>query len=122
MSCTEPATQIPVAEIKAHELLTDYQRMTARTFSKLAQSRGESYTWLQFAEISLRVAGRDYATACDDGHVADSVAFDADRALRRNAILYVYEALRATDNGFIRSGPQFDETLRNLVLLAGDMP
>jgi len=121
MACTEPATQsIRVAEIKAHGLLTDEQRDLVRTFRKVG---GEDMTWLQFAELALRAAGRDYATGCDESRgydIGEQVV--AERALRRNAILYVYEALRATDNGFIRSGPQFEETLRNLVLLAGDMP
>lgn len=121
---TEPAApSIPIAEIKAHEILTDEQRMLARTFRKLAQERGESLTWLEFAELSLRASARNYGEACDPqlGNTLAEQAL-ADRELRRNAILYVYEALRATDNGFIRSGPQYAETLRNLVLLAGDMP
>jgi len=124
MPCTEPVAQsIRPAEIKEHEILTDEQRDLARTFRKLAQGRGEDLTWLQFAEVALRAAGRDYGTASDTqlGHTVAEQAL-ADRELRRNAILYVYEALRATGHGFIRSGPQFDETLRNLVLLAGDMP
>ena len=124
MTCsTDTAIPQPLrnAEIEAHELLDDDQRLMLRVMRTQARRDRSPFTMLDFAQVALRASGVDYAAAyeADDSITARVIA---DAQLRKNAVLYVYEALRATDNALIREWPEFDEMLRCLESLAGDLP
>lgn len=103
------------AEIDAHELLDDGQRIMLKAMRRARRS----LTMLDFAQVALRATGCNYARA-DAG--LDGSAQVADRAHRRAAVLYVYEALRASDAAIIKEWPEFDEMLRMLVVLVEDLP
>lgn len=122
MTCaTDTAVSITNAEIREHDLLDDEQRKIARALRGAASRRGEAFTMLGFAELALRATAVDYGAVTDeDDAIAQRVIADA--RLRDAAVLYVYEALRATDNALIREWPEFDEMLRMIVSLAGDLP
>lgn len=123
MTCaTDTAVSITNAEIREHELLDDEQRKIIRALRGAASRRGESFTMLGFAEVALRATAVDYGAVTDGGDEAIPERVIADARLRDAAVLYVYEALRATDNAIIREWPEFDEMLRMLVSLAGDLP
>jgi hypothetical protein len=125
MTCTaaddSAAAPVPApirnAEIDAHELLDDDQRLMLKVMRTQARRDRAPFTMLDFAQIALRAAGVDFAEA--DPFLARAIA---DTQLRKNAVLYVYEVLRATDNALIREWPEFDEMLRCLEMLAGDLP
>lgn len=106
-------------EIKEHPLLDDDQRKVARALSKLSKREGKEFPALAFAEIALRAEAQNYAATSEDK--ISEVAF-ADLKLRRAALLYVYEALRATDLDIVREWSELDEALRSLEYLHGDLP
>jgi hypothetical protein len=101
------------AEIDAHELLSQEQRQLCKTLRNDSRSKGYPFAMFDFAKIALRARARDYSEA-DTGMT--------ERDLQRAAILYVYEALKATDLAIIKEWPEFDEMLRNLEYLFGDLP
>lgn len=108
-------TLLKITEIKKHELLTSDQTVMCRAMRDESRRTGEDFTMHDFAKIALRACARNYA----DGVGAPIIA---DAELRRAAILYVYEALKACDIAIIKQWPEFDEMLRSLTYLSGDMP
>lgn len=109
---------IPTKDIASHPLFDRDHQTMARVMSRSAKQAGRSFTMLDFAEICLRATGRDY-TEAEDGSPAEAVA---DIAHRRAAVLYVYEALKATPLAIIAEWDGFEEMLRSLETLHGDLP
>lgn len=105
------------AQIDAHELLSKQQRALLKQFRNLSKKQRETFTMLDFARISLRVAGKAYADA--DGGLETAVA---DHDLQHAAILYVYELLKAVDEPLIKEWDGFDEMLRSIEVLNNRAP
>lgn len=110
---------IKLKEIRSHEMLDDEQRLIATALVKIAKRDKSDFTWLAFAEVALRASAKTYAAAAELG---EAPPVQEDRELRRAAVLYVFEALRACDLAIIKEWPEFDEMLKNLEYLMGDLP
>lgn len=102
------------AEIDAHPLLDRDQRVTCKARRNLAKKEHRPFTMLEFAEVSLRETGNDYAALTDQGGLW---AAWSDDALRRAAILYVYEAVKAGPPIVAETAGERG-TLRDIELLA----
>lgn len=117
---------IKLKEIREHELLDSEQRKVCEALVKHAKGGKSPFGWLQFAEVVLKGTARNYVEHLDSDEEETSsgrrTQARIDLELRRAAVLYVYEALRACDLGIIKEWPEFDEMLKNLVYLAGDLP
>jgi hypothetical protein len=107
------------AEIDSHELLDAEQAKLCKVMRNTARSTRETFTLLNFAEIALRAEARDYTAAQE---LTLSAQVIADARLRRAAILYVYEALKASDVALIAEYPDLPEALDLLTWLNRDMP
>lgn len=107
-------------DITTHPLLDDDQRKLARTFKRIAATKGDEFSMLDFASLVLRACARDYGNTDIDQDIAGAV--NADAALRHAAVLYVYEALKACDMDIITEWPEFNEMLRSLETLNGNLP
>jgi hypothetical protein len=124
MACETDAAPTPIAtirnaEIDQHPLLDRTQKMLAKAFRNQARSERTSLSMLGIADIALRAAANDYSASDDDD---DPELVMRIAALRRQAVLYVYEALRATDLDIIRQWDGFDEMLSSLAMLHQFMP
>jgi hypothetical protein len=108
------------ADLADHPLLDEEQVRMARAFARVAVRKQESFDLLQFAEIALRATARDAGPVLEGENIVLRVKVD--RELKRTAVLYVYEALKACDIAIIKEWPEFDEMLKNLVYLAGQLP
>lgn len=117
------------AEIDAHELLDDGQRLILKTFRNDRRSKRQPpITMLDFAQIALRANALDFAEsgaydALDVPEASEIITDEfvmANRALQRAAVLYVYEALQACDNALVRS--ELDPALRTLMVLVDNLP
>ena len=99
-------------------LLSADERRMYNAMAKHSTDVEHALTDHLFADICLRGAAKNFAEHADDPrHVVHHMM-----ELRRAAILYVREALRATDNALIREWPDFDEMIRSLDMLRKDMP
>lgn len=107
------AIRVKNAEIDAHELLSADQRLLCKVMRNESRINGYPFEMFDFAKIALRARARDYVEN-DSGR--------QERDLQRAALLYVYEALKATDLAIIKEWPDFDEMLRSLEYLFGDLP
>jgi hypothetical protein len=70
----------------------------------------------------LRACARDYGEASEAHTIDLNATVLADRALQKAAVLFVYEALKVCDNAMIKEWPHFDEMLKSLAMLLGDLP
>lgn len=117
------AQLLPVNEITSHPLLDSSHRNLARVMRSRAKADGNAFSMIAFAKICLRATGRNYVEASAGEDEANTPAILADIEHRRAAILYAYEALKATDLAIIKEWPQFDEMLKCLEqLAAGELP
>lgn len=107
---------IKLTEISVHELLNDRQRNVCKAMVKHAREEKQDFDWLKYAEINLKGTATNYV---EGSRVKGTLA---ERDLKRAAVLYVYEALRACDVALIKEWPEFDEMLKNLGYLMGDLP
>jgi hypothetical protein len=107
---------IKLTEIRAHELLDSTQRDVCWAMAKHSREAKHAFDWLKYAEINLKGTATNYVENTND------MATLNERDLKRAAVLYVYEALRACDIPIIKEWPEFDEMLKNLGYLMGDLP
>jgi hypothetical protein len=91
-----------------------------RLCAELNRAAGNSLTMLEFATIALRAAGNNYAAVTDGPDSHARVA--ADLAHRRAAVLYVYEALKASEIEWIREWADLEAALDTLELLHFELP
>lgn len=105
--------------IDSHPLLTDSQRTVCAALNRVARSKREEFTMLDFARIALRATGNDYASAIGSD---DLEVYAADREHKRAAILYVYEALKATEHPLIQDWTGLPDCLKVLKNLAEELP
>lgn len=115
IKCLRTVTNV---EIDAHPLLDESRRQICKELRDLAKRLGEEFSMLAFALVELRKTAGDYAEAGDD----IERAVIADNALRRAAMLYVYECLRHGPK-IVTETMEKRGTLRDLELLAshGDL-
>jgi len=116
-------TRLLNTEIESHELLTSEQHLLCKAMRNESRRAGHDFTLYDFAKVALRATARDYVEASDLSEAArEQARVTHERALQRAAILFVYEALKACDINLIKQWPEFDEMLRSIVMLAGDLP
>ncbi len=115
MSAAKPK---PFIDSDGDSLLSSDERRMYKALSKHSRDVDHALTDHLYADICLRGAAKNFAEHADD----ESHVFLYMRELRRAAVLYVREALLATDNELIRSWPDFDEMIRSLDMLRKDMP
>jgi hypothetical protein len=108
------------AAIDSHDLLDDAARQLCKQMRTMARATGEPFSMLAFAEIHLRASAKTYAEADERDNAASTMM--ASRDLRRAAILYVYEALKATDIAIISEYPDLPEALDLLTWINRDLP
>lgn len=96
------------AEIDAHPLLDRDQRAMCKV---MRNTDGKYFRMYDFARIALHATASDYANA-DDDDIPERVR--TERALHRNALLFVYEALKTCDHAIIKEWPDFDTMLQQL--------
>jgi hypothetical protein len=108
-------TDLTNVEIDGHPLLDQEQRKICKNLRNIARKEQQPFRMLDFAEISLRATGNDYAATSgqNDYHQAARL----DNAHRQAAILYVYEAVK-TGPPIIAETAGERGTLRDLELLA----
>lgn len=107
---TAPTKPLRNAEIDAHAMLSAEQRQIL----KAMRNRRRDITLYDFAQIALQAAATDYTNVDRN---SDGNRVTAQRDLQYAALLFVYEALRATDLDIIKQWPEFDEMLRCLETL-----
>lgn len=118
---------ITTKQISEHELLDHTDRQVADAMRRDARETKREFTMLDFAVVKLKGEARNYVESDEYGET-DWPAQHAhrlvtrERALKRAAIFYVYEALRAVDAPIINEWPEFDEMLRCLVTLDQELP
>jgi hypothetical protein len=100
-------------DIDEHRLLNEDERDLCRAFRQKAGRDRPEFTFLKFAEICLRVAGRDY----HQGDMAAEELAQHDLEHRRAAVRYVYELLRASTDPTVTEGPDRDVVLEMLEYL-----
>ena len=110
----EAVTAVTDVEIDAHPLLTREHQTLCKSLRTLAKRNGDPFTMLQFAEITLRATGNNYAAVTDEG---GHEAAMRDNEHRLAAILYVYEAIKAGPPIVSETAEQRG-TLKDLELLA----
>jgi hypothetical protein len=114
MSKYKPLT---TTEINGHPLLTEHMRSVCWDLVKIAKRDRTEFTMLDFARISLRATGNNYARITDHDDVSARVI--ADREHQHAALLYVYESLAAAETPIIAECTKDHETaLLYLRLLA----
>lgn len=97
------------AEINEHPILDDELRAICKRLRRTATRMSDkSFTWSDFAEISLRAAARNYAATGDD--VTRETVL-TDQALKRAALLYAYEAIKNCESGMVSEYPELDNVL-----------
>lgn len=109
-------------QLSEHPLLDHEQIKLTLTFAKISAKKGESFTMLDFAQVALRATALDYTEARDRADASgETDAFVmADRDLKRAAILYVREALLASQEAIISEYPDLDNAVDLLTWLSQD--
>jgi len=104
-------------EIESHELLDTEQIKICKVFRNESRKSGAAFTMLDFARIALRASGVNYTNAEDD----TTGKLMADRDLQRAAVLFTYEALKASEEAIIAEATDKPGALELLEWLARDL-
>jgi hypothetical protein len=116
MSAAKPK---PFLDSDGDSLLSPDERRMYNAMKKHSNAVDHVLADHLYADIYLRGAARNYAEYADDPR--HDVRYMME--LRRAAVLYVREALLATDNDLIKAWEEgFDEMIRSLDMLRKDMP
>ena len=127
---------VSTQEIRDHVMLDDNLRKLARIFRATAKKRGDDFTMLDFAQVSLRAEAQNYVNAANDADFTpqaddtDPAEHDhaqrkhalADLELRKAAVRYVYEALKRCDVAIVAEYPDLPEALDLLYWLQDNLP
>jgi hypothetical protein len=108
-----------VKAIDEHPLLTPELCKLAKHMLRISTTKHETFSLLNFAEINLRATGRDYA---DVSNINIAALVKADLAHKRAAILYAYEALRASEVALVFEWDGMAEALDTLQILSTALP
>lgn len=121
MSAAKPK---PFTNTDGDSLLSRDERLVFNAMAKHHKSvTGEQLTELQYADVALRGAARNFGEYADSTNLTKQSIYAQE--LRRAAVLYVRCALLASDNGLVESWIQGDAgpgTIQTLDDLRGDLP
>ena len=104
-------------EIDGHPLLNEAQMRLCKEFRNIAKRTKQPFTMQQFAAVSLRATGNDYAAVTDEGGHAAAMR-DKDHQLA--AILFVYESIKAGP-AIVAETAEQRGTLKDLEMLASHL-